>query len=138
MRELVRKIMKSQGWDVVDRPDPVVVKSTEKGRNYYDIKLNLIALTNTDVGTLGHELCHSLQPAPKNYITPKKDKRGYFNQEVEIQSYAVQDWISTFKETGQPSWRDIGLTKPSRRVKKEINSYAKKVLGGGFSPSRSF
>jgi len=77
LRNIIKEVMRSQGFEVCNRPMPRVIYGD---RNYYKPFWNKIILY--DNCALVHELVHNLQPDhlfQNKYISYKKDYRLYRN-----------------------------------------------------------
>jgi len=123
VREIIKKIMRSQGWEMVLRPNPEIEIKGE--RAYYSPSSNTIALPLNRQGkslieAKAHELCHSLQAMPDSYIAPKDGVREYLGQEVEKQAYAIGDFLSQYTPKYTP-WDKLPH-KPARSERLAINA----------------
>lgn len=119
LRNLIKEIMKSQNFEICNRPMPRIVYSN---KNCYQPFWNKIIVM--DDNAIAHELVHSLQPdnvLQNNYVSYKKDYKSYIAQECEKQAYAIEDFLRPSNGNMHGSW-NILPKYVGRRTKLKINS----------------
>jgi len=127
LRSIVKLTMESQGWEVVDRRMPPI-KFGE--RNCYYWTLYVIEISDVDMDTVAHEICHSLQSnrgKADKYIQPSTDYDAYRNQPCEIEAFTIGefiDYIDKHKDH-QLKWTKLP-NKPTRSYRLRLNRLIKK------------
>ena len=118
IRNLVKEIMKSQGFEIENRPMPRIVYGN---KNCYQPFYNKIIIIE-DYAII-HEIVHSLQPSKlfeKKYIHYRDNSKEYMNQACERQAYAIENFLNINGKELHSTWNFLPK-RPGRSTRLKIN-----------------